>query len=83
MAHLTKYRSLATCSISFTVAAGSQIKAEAQKLYQEQRTADNIKDKRNRQNVVTALKMIQEKLSLYKETPANGLAIFASAECYV
>lgn len=46
-------------------------------LAEEQHTASNIKDKRTRQNVIDSLERIIRHLRLFKETPVNGLAIFA------
>jgi peptide chain release factor subunit 1 len=42
----------------------------------EQGTAENIKSKQVRKNVVSALEKILRHLQLYNKTPENGLAIF-------
>ncbi len=45
-------------------------------LRSEQSTAENIKSKPVRKNVVSALEKIMRHLSFYKKTPPNGLALF-------
>lgn len=42
----------------------------------EQSTAENIKSKPVRKNVVSALEKIMRHLQLYKQTPEHGLAVF-------
>lgn len=42
----------------------------------ERGTAENIKSKGTRKNVVDALTKIEQHLKLYKSTPPNGLAVF-------
>jgi peptide subunit release factor 1 (eRF1) len=46
-------------------------------LVQERSTAENIKSKSTRKNVISALEKIIQYLRLLKQTPDNGLAIFA------
>ena len=46
-------------------------------LAEEQSTASNIKDKRTRQNVQDSLEKIIRHLRVFKQTPENGLAVFA------
>lgn len=46
-------------------------------LQQEQSTAANIKDARTRNNVQDSLERCIRHLRLYKQTPQNGLALFA------
>jgi len=47
-----------------------------EQLRQEQSTAQNIKSKSVRKNVLSALEKILQHLKLYKQTPDHGLAIF-------
>jgi peptide subunit release factor 1 (eRF1) len=42
-------------------------------------TANNIKDKKNAKAVQSAIKMLLEKMSLYKSTPASGIAFFSGS----
>lgn len=44
---------------------------------EEKGTASNIKSKKTRDNVKSALSRIEQHLKLFPETPENGLAIFA------
>jgi len=46
-------------------------------LTQEKSTAENIKSKTTRKNVISALEKIIQYLKLFKQTPPNGLAVFA------
>ncbi|MFH1631266.1 MAG: peptide chain release factor aRF-1, partial [Candidatus Aenigmatarchaeota archaeon] len=46
-------------------------------LRNEQGTAENIKSKSVRKNVVSALERILRQLQLYRQTPTHGLAIFS------
>ncbi|RLJ03243.1 MAG: peptide chain release factor 1 [Candidatus Aenigmatarchaeota archaeon] len=46
-------------------------------LKKEQGTAENIKSKQTRKNVISALEKIIQHLKLYNKTPENGLAVFA------
>jgi len=57
--------------------AGSDKNTVANQIEAEKSTATNIKSKSTRKNVVDALEMIGRELKLYKQTPKNGLAIFA------
>src|SRR3972149_559267 len=56
--------------------SGSNILDTVNQLRNEQGTAENIKSKSTRKNVVDALEKILQHLKLYKGTPPNGLAIF-------
>lgn len=66
-----------TSMVSFIIRQGSDLGLARRKIDTEIKTAVNIKDKNNRQNVITSLKSIREKLSLYKTCPSNGLCIFS------
>jgi peptide subunit release factor 1 (eRF1) len=46
-------------------------------LTQEKSTAENIKSKTTRKNVISALEKIIQHLKLFKQTPPNGLVVFA------
>lgn len=63
--------------ISVYIPAGYDIIKIIQHLEQEQGTASNIKDKNNRKNVIDSIERMIRYLRLYKQTPPNGLVIFA------
>jgi len=48
-------------------------------LREEYGTANNIKSRTTRKNVLDALESIQQRLKLFKEVPPNGLVIFCGA----
>ncbi|MBI5347374.1 MAG: helix-turn-helix domain-containing protein [Candidatus Aenigmarchaeota archaeon] len=62
--------------VTVYIPAGYSIHEVVSQLKQEQGTAENIKSKPVRKNVVTALEKIMRHLQLYKGTPKNGLALF-------
>lgn len=62
--------------VSVYIPSGFNIHETINQLKQEQSTAENIKSKSVRKNVVTALEKIQRHLQLYKKTPPHGLAVF-------
>jgi peptide chain release factor subunit 1 len=62
--------------VSVYIPAGYSIHEVMNQLKQEQSTAENIKSKQVRKNVVSALEKIMRHLQLYKKTPDHGLAIF-------
>ncbi len=62
--------------VTVYVPVGYSLHEIAGQLRQEQSTAENIKSKPVRKNVVTALEKIVRHLQLYKQTPEHGLAIF-------
>lgn len=62
--------------VTVYVPANYQLSEIMGQLRSEQSTAENIKSKPVRKNVVTALEKIMRHLQLYKHTPANGLALF-------
>lgn len=62
--------------VTVYVPAGFNLNKVAEQIKQEQSTAQNIKSKAVRKNVMSALEKITQHLKLYRETPANGLAIF-------
>ena len=66
-----------TSMVTFLLPPKVQICRAAAKLTEEYGTSSNIKKTANRQSVQAgALLSAQAKLKLYKQTPANGLAIF-------
>jgi len=63
--------------VSVYIPVGFSISQTAAQLRNEQSTAMNIKSKTVRKNVTGALERVLQHLRLYKETPPNGLAVFA------
>ena len=59
------------------VPAGGNIYDTINQLANEKGTASNIKSKATRKNVLTALEKIITHLRLFRQTPANGLVVFA------
>lgn len=62
--------------VTVYIPAGFSLNKVAEQIRQEQSTAQNIKSKAVRKNVLSALEKINQRLKLYKQTPQNGLAIF-------
>ncbi|MCX8176650.1 MAG: peptide chain release factor aRF-1, partial [Candidatus Bathyarchaeota archaeon] len=62
--------------ISVYVPAGSNLADVANQLFEEKGTANNIKSKSTRKNVLAALEKIIQHLKTFRQTPANGLVIF-------
>src|SRR3989338_3657779 len=63
--------------ISVYIPEGYDIIKIIQHLAQEQGTAQNIKDKSTRKNVIDSLERMIRHLRLFPKTPKNGLAAFA------
>ena len=74
---LEKIRGRHTELVSVYIPAGYDLNKITSHLQQEQSTAMNIKDARTRNNVQDSLERCIRHLRLYKQTPVNGLAIFA------
>ena len=74
---LRSVRGSGTELISVYIPAGYQLSDETNKLRQEHSQSGNIKSKSTRTNVQSALDKILQYLKLYRETPKNGIAIFA------
>ncbi len=74
---LKSIRGSGTELISVYVPAGFQINEEISKLREEYSQSSNIKSKSTRSNVLGAIDKIIQYLRLYKQTPKNGIAIFA------
>lgn len=62
--------------VTVYVSAGFSLSKIVDQIRQEQSTAQNIKSKAVRKNVMAALERILQHLKLYKATPPNGLALF-------
>lgn len=63
--------------VTVLIPGGTNIYQVSNQLSAEASTAENIKSKQTRTAVVTALETIMRKLKEYKQTPPNGLALFA------
>ncbi len=63
--------------VSVYIPTGYDLNKIIQHLQQEQGTASNIKDAKTRSNVIDSLERMVRHLRLFKQTPKNGLAIFA------
>ncbi len=77
LAELSKHRGRHTEMISVYVPAGYSLLNIAKQLEQEKSTASNIKSKTTRKNVLDALERLTRHIKLIKETPKNGLVLFA------
>ncbi len=77
MKRLRAIRGTGTELVSIYVPTGFLMSDETSKLRQEHDQASNIKSKTTRLNVQDATDKIIQYLKLYKETPKNGLAVFA------
>lgn len=73
---LKKIRGRATELVSLYVPAGYDLNKVMQQLREEYGTAQNIKSKSTRKNVLGALERAMQHLKLYRQTPENGLALF-------
>lgn len=63
--------------VSVMIPSGFNIHAVTKQLEAEASTAANIKSKQTRTSVIDAIDMIVRTLKSYKQTPPNGLALFA------
>ena len=63
--------------VTVMIPAGFNIHAVTNQLEAERSTAENIKSKATRTAVIDAINMIIRELKKYKQTPKNGLALFA------
>lgn len=73
---LRKIRGRHTELISLYIPAGANLHEIVDQLYSEKGTAENIKSKTTRKNVITALEKIINHLKLFKKVPENGLVVF-------
>ncbi len=74
---LEKVRGRHTELVSVYVPAGYNFNKVVEQIRNEQSTAQNIKSKTVRKNVTGALEKILQHMRLYRQTPENGVAIFA------
>jgi len=74
---LEKIKGRHTELVSVYIPAGYDLNKILTHLAQEQGTAVNIKDKTTRQHVIDSLERMIRHLRLFKQTPENGLAVFA------
>ena len=74
---LGKIRGRHTELVTVYIPAGFNLAKTVDQIRQEQSTAQNIKSKAVRKNVMSALERILQHLKLYKSTPSNGLAVFS------
>lgn len=74
---LSKYRARHTELVSVYIPSGYDINSIINHLAEEQGTATNIKSKTTQKNVIAALERMIQHLRLFKQTPANGLAVFS------
>ncbi len=74
---LKKIRGRHTELVTIYIPAGYDINSIKNQVMQERGTAQNIKSKSTRKNVIAALDKISQELKFYKKTPQNGLAIFS------
>lgn len=63
--------------VTLYIPSGGQIATYQTLVKQELKEASNIKDKKIKNNVISALDTIRRKIKDYKTVPENGLAIFA------
>lgn len=74
---LDDFRGRHTELVSVYVPAGYNLNKVTDQINNEKSTANNIKSKSVRKNVLAALERITQHLKLYKQTPENGLVIFS------
>jgi len=74
---LGKIRGRHTELVTVYIPSGFNLAKTVDQIRQEQSTAQNIKSKAVRKNVMGALERILQHLKLYKQTPKNGLALFS------
>src|SRR3990167_8134263 len=74
---LKKYRGRGTELVSVYISTGYPISEIAGKLRDEYGQASNIKSKSTQKNVQGAMERILNHLKTFKQTPENGIALFA------
>ena len=74
---LRKIKGRHTELVSLYIPAGSNLADIMNQVRSEQSTAQNIKSKQTRKNVLGALEKIIQHLKQFKEIPENGLVIFS------
>jgi len=74
---LDGFRGRHTELVSVYIPSGYNLNKVVEQVRNEQSTAQNIKSKAVKKNVMSALERILQHLKLYKKTPENGLVIFS------
>ncbi len=74
---LDNFRGRHTELVSVYIPSGYNLNKVVEQIVNEKSTAQNIKSKTVRKNVLSALERILQHLKLYKQTPENGLVIFS------
>lgn len=74
---LDNFRGRHTELVSVYIPSGYNLNKVVEQIRNEQSTAQNIKSKTVRKNVMSALERILQHLKLYKQTPENGLVVFS------
>lgn len=74
---LSEFRGSGTELVSVYIPAGYPIHETGNRLREEINQASNIKSKTTRNNVIGALERIIAHLKLFKQTPQNGMVVFA------
>jgi peptide subunit release factor 1 (eRF1)/intein/homing endonuclease len=74
---LDGFRGRHTELVSVYIPAGFNLFKVVEQINNEKSTAQNIKSKAVRKNVMSALERITQHLKLYKQTPPNGLVVFS------
>ncbi len=73
---LDKIKGQHTELITVYIPGGQNLNTVKKQMEDEKGTAENIKSKQTRKNVISALDTIGRDLKNYKKTPENGMAIF-------
>jgi len=73
---LKKIKGRHTELVSLYIPAGSNLADVVNQVRSEQATAENIKSKQTRKNVVAALEKMLQYLKQFREVPKNGLVLF-------
>jgi peptide chain release factor subunit 1 len=74
---LDGFRGRHTELVSVYIPSGHNLNKVVDQITNEKSTAQNIKSKTVKKNVMSALERILQHLKLYKQTPENGLVIFS------
>ncbi len=74
---LAEYRGSGTELVSVYIPSGYPIHETSNRLREEVNQAGNIKSKTTRNNVIDALERIIAELKKYRQTPPNGMVLFA------
>ncbi len=74
---LNEFHGSGTELISVYIPTGSPLHDTANRLREEMSQASNIKSKSTKTNVIGTLERILQHFKIYRQTPPNGLAVFA------